>query len=114
MAKNQAFAEWCGGATESEIAQMEASSRKSFWKWFLISLIPLVGFLTVGVAAFCYNTHSFIKTRGHSDGSNLVRFIFLLWGGIIIPIIEVQLLSKSDKTGYKVLGFDKILKKQER
>lgn len=108
MAKTQAFAEWCNGATEQEIAQMREASKKSFHKWLLISLIPLVGGFFIGIALFCYNTYSFIKTRGRSNGSNLLRLFFILWGAIIIPIIEVQLLAHSEKLGYKILGFDKI------
>lgn len=108
MAKNQKFAEWCGDATESEIAQHKEAAKKSYHKWLLLSLIPFVGQFTVGIAIFCYNTYTFINTRGRSEGSNLWRFILLCWGGILMPLIEVQLLAKSDKMGNKVLGFDKI------
>ena len=108
MAKTQEFAEWCGDATEKEIAEMKAVSRKNFMKWLLISLIPFVGFFTMGCAIFCYNTTSFISTRGHGQGSNLLRIVLLLLGGIIIPIIVVQILAHSNKLGDKVVGFDKL------
>lgn len=108
MARNATFAEWAGDATELEISQMKEAANKSFWKWLAISLIPIVNIFTIGIAIFCYNTSSFIKTRGRTNGSNILRFILMCWGGIIPPIIVVQLLAHSDSLGNKVLGFNKI------
>ena len=104
----QSWAEWSDGCTEEDIIAMQKKSSKSFWKWLAISLIPLVGFFTIGFAIFCYNTHAYVKSRGNSNGNNLVRFILMIWGLIIIPIIEVNVLAKNVKSGNKILGFDKL------
>ena len=101
------FIEWVGGpdTTEAEVEALEKTTRKSFWKWILISLIPMVGFFTIGCAIFCYNNLEYIRTRGRNNGNNFIRFLLMHWGLIIIPIIEVGIFSKFDKLGASVLGW---------
>ena len=99
------FEEWTGGASDQEVREMIAQVRKSFWKWLLISLIPVVGQFTIGCAVFCYNNLSFLKSRGRSMGNNLVRLVMMLWGFLILPIIVVQACAKIESLGNKVLGW---------
>lgn len=108
MARNTAFEEWTGGATEAQIRQMKESASKRYWILLLISLIPIVNTFTMGFCIFCYNNLSLIKSRGRSNGSDIWRFILLVYGLIIIPIIVVQLCAHIDSLGLKVLGWDKI------
>lgn len=104
----QSWEEWSDGCTEEDIIAMKKASSKNFWKWLAISLIPVIGFFTIGFALFCYNTNVYVKSRGRSNGSNLLRLIFLIWGLFLIAIIEVNVLAKSVKAGNKILGFDKL------
>ena len=108
MRRTEEFDDWCDGASDEELDELEARARKSFWKWFLISLIPFVSFITVGCAIFCYNNLSYIKSIGRNQGSNIVRGILILWGAIILPLIVVNILAKADKLGNKVLGWNDI------
>ncbi len=104
------FIEWMGGegsetATEETVEALEQITRKSFWKWFLISLIPGISVFTIGFAIFCYNNLSYIKTRGRSQGSVLFRWLMLLWGFLIIPLLEVRICTKSQGFANKILGW---------
>lgn len=103
------FIEWMGGpdTTEAEVEALEKKTRKAFWKWLLISLIPVVGQFTIGLAIFCYNNLGYIESRGRNNGNDFIRFIMMCWGLFIIPIIEVQVLAKADKLGNSVLGWNK-------
>lgn len=102
----QSFSQWAGDATEEDLAEMKKLATKKFWIWLAISLIPIVNWVTMGNAIFCYNTVSYIKSRGRSNGSNLLRFILMLYALIIPPIIIVNVLSRSQKMGEKVLGWN--------
>ena len=104
MAKIRSFEEWTGGASEQEIKQMIETVRGRFWVFFLISLIPFVNFITMGCAIFCYNNLSLLKTRGRSQGNDLLRFILVLYGFIIPPIIVVQACAHITPLGSAVLG----------
>lgn len=101
----QSFSQWAGGATEEDLAEMQRLATKKFWIWLAISLIPIVNWVTMGNAIFCYNTLSYIKSRGRSNGIGLLRLILMIYAFIIPPIIVVQLLSKSQKLGEKILGW---------
>lgn len=103
------FIDWVGGpdTTEAEVEELEKKTRKAFWKWLLISLIPVIGQFTIGLAIFCYNNLGYIESRGRNNGNNILRFIMMCWGLIIIPIVEVFVLSKADKLGSLVLGWNK-------
>ncbi len=107
MAKKRTaeFDEWCDGASDEDLDAMAKATSKKFWIWFLISLIPVVNFVTMGFAIFCYNNLSYIKSRGRSNGSNLLRFILMLYALYIPPIIVVNICSKNDKLGSSVLGW---------
>ena len=104
MAKIKSFEEWTGGASEQEIRQMIATVRGRFWVFLLISLIPIVNFITMGCAIFCYNNLSILKSRGRSQGSDMLRFILVLYGCIIPPIIVVQACAHINSLGSSVLG----------
>lgn len=108
MARNTTFEEWTGGATEAQIKKMKESASKRYWILLLISLIPFVNIFTMGFCIFCYNNLSMIKTRGRSNGSDIWRFILIVYGLIIFPIIIVQLCAHIDSLALKVLGWDKI------
>lgn len=102
------FSEWRGGATEAELNEMKKVASKKFWIYLLISLIPIVNWVTMGMAIFCYNNVNYIKSRGRHTGSNLIRFILMSYAFLLPPIIVVNILSKADKAGNKVLGWDKL------
>lgn len=105
MARNQSFYEWTRGATEAEIQEMKAKVSKRFKIFLLISLIPIVNLITMGCAIFCYNNLSLLKTRGRSNGSDIFRFILMVWAAILPPIIVVQACAHIDSLGAKVLGW---------
>lgn len=48
MARNVAFEEWTGGATEAELRELKAVTSKRFKMFLLISLIPFVNWITMG------------------------------------------------------------------
>ena len=99
------FEEWTGGMSEQEVVELTAKTKKRYFFWLLISLIPLVGQFTIGFAIFCYNNYAYLNSRGRSDGNGLWRLIMLIWGVFIIPIIEVQACSRIESLGNKVLGW---------
>lgn len=105
MARNVAFEEWTGGATEAELRELKAVTSKRFKMFLLISLIPFVNWITMGCAIFCYNNLSLLKSRGYNTGSNILRWILMLYAFIIPPIIVVQACAHIDALGMKVLGW---------
>lgn len=90
--------------TEADVKSMIAHLNKRFWMFMLLSLIPGVGIITAGCAVYCFNNANWWKSHGNTTGNNIVRFVIMLFGGIIPPIIEVWLFSKIDALGNKVLG----------
>ena len=100
------FYEWTGGASEEEIEALIQITKKSYMKWLLISLIPIINIFTMGNAIFCYNNLSYLKSRGRSNGNGLWRLILLVYGLFIPPLIGVQLCSRFEKLGNKVLGWN--------
>lgn len=104
MAGTKEFEEWTGGASESEIVEMEKIVKKRFWIFLVLGIIPPLNFIFMGFAVFCYNNLSYIRSRGRNQGSDGLRFLMMLWGLIIIPVIEVQLCSKIEKLGTAILG----------
>lgn len=111
MAKRRTveFDDWCGGASEEEVKELIKVTRKKFFMWLLISLIPGVSIFTMGFAIFCYNNLKILEARdlNGTNGlfTNLFRLIMLIYGLFIIPIIEVQLCAKIDSLGTKILGW---------
>lgn len=97
------FSEWTGNATEEEIQQYIAIVNKRFKIFLLISLIPIVNWVTMGLAIFCYNNLSVLKSHGNSNGSGVLRFILMLYALFIPPIIVVQLCARIGSLGNKVL-----------
>ena len=102
------FDEWSDYATDEELEVLQDAARKKMWKWILLSLIPILNIFLIGCAIFAYNNYHFIKSRGESMGNDTVRGIMLLWGLFLIPLIVLKILSKWNKLGDKVLGWDKI------
>lgn len=99
------FQEWTGGASEEEIAALKKVTEKKFKFWLLISLIPVLNWITMGFAIFCYNNLSIIKSRGRSNGNDLFRLILMIYALFIPPIFIVNLCAKFEKLGTKVLGW---------
>ena len=97
--------EWIETVSDEERRALMAKTRKRFWIFLLISLIPYVNFFTMGFAVFCYNNLNFLKTRGRSTGNNGVRALMMIYGFIIPPIIVVTLCNKIEKLGAKILGW---------
>lgn len=105
MAKKISFEQWCNGASEAEIQELERITSKRFKKFILISLIPVVNFITMGCAIFCYNNLCYIRSRGRNNGSDIIRFIYALYALIIPPFIVVQACTHISSLGDKVLGW---------
>lgn len=101
---NFSFSEWTGGASEEEVKTMIKKVRIRFYIFLVLGLIPVLNFIFMGLAIFCYNNLSILKSRGRSNGSDFLRGLMILYGFIIFPIIEVQILSKVNKLGSLVLG----------
>lgn len=106
MKNNISFEEWSGGASPAELIELKDRAKKRMVIYLLLSLIPFVNIVTVGLAIFCYNNISYIDTRGRSNGNDLLRFILMVWGFLIPPIIVVSICSGSDSLGNKVLGWN--------
>ena len=97
--------EWIETVSDEERRALIAKTKKRFWIFLLISLIPYVNFFTMGFAIFCYNNLNFLKTRGRSTGSNGVRFLLMLYAFILPPLIGFTLCNKIEKLGTKILGW---------
>ena len=69
--------EWIENVSDEERRALVAKTKKRFWIFLLISLIPYVNFFTMGFAVFCYNNLNFLKTRGRSTGNNGVRALMM-------------------------------------
>ncbi len=99
------FYEWSGGASEEELDEMVETVKKRYHLFLLISLIPIVNWVTMGLCIFCYNNLAILKSRGRNTGNGLWRLILLVYGLIIFPLLIIQLCAKIDSLGNKVLGF---------
>ena len=97
--------EWIKILSDSERRKLMAIVKKRFFIFLLISIIPVVNFVTMGMAIFCYNEWSWLRSRGRNTGSNLLRFVLMCWAYIIPPIIVVTLCSKIESLGSKIVGF---------
>ena len=60
----------------------------------------------MGCAIFCYNNLSLLKSRGRSNGSNLVRLVLMIYAFFIPPIIVVQACARINALGMKVLDWN--------
>ncbi len=101
----QEFYEWSGGASQEELDEMIETVKKRYHMFLLISLIPIVNWVTMGLCIFCYNNLSILKSHGRSTGIGLWRLILLIYGLFIFPLLVIQLCAKNDSLGTKVLGF---------
>lgn len=102
--KNFSFYEWSGGASEEEINSLIKKVRIRFWIFLVLGLIPYLNLIFMGLAIFCFNNLNILKTRGRSNGSDLLRVLMLLYGLFIFPIAEVWLCSKIRPLGTLVSG----------
>lgn len=99
------FSQWTGGANEQELRAMTTKLRIRFWVFLALSLIPGLNVLLMGCTIFSYNNLVYLKSRGRRTGSNLLRFLMLLYGFIIVPLIMVRVFVRFDKLGSKILGW---------
>lgn len=108
MAKKRTaeFEKWCDGVDDETLDELYKAAKKQYHKWLLISLIPVINWVTMGKAIFCYNNICYIKSRGRTTGNSLWRFLLLLWGLYIFPLYVVKRLANNDKRGNKVLGWE--------
>ena len=104
MQDYESLEEWLQNAPDHERRALMKKIKKRFIIFLLISIIPLVNFITMGLAIFCYNTWSYVKSRGRNTGSGLVRLFLMLYAYILPPIIVVTLCSKIRSLGSKVTG----------
>ena len=105
MDEKVTLAEWVKDAPQEELNELIEKTKKRFWIFFLISLIPYVNFITMGFTIFCYNNWCFLKSRGARTGNQYIVLLLMLWGFFIPPLIGVWLCSKSEKLGSKILGW---------
>ena len=80
-------------------------TKKSYIKWLIISIIPVVNFVTMGFAIFCYNNLCYLKSGGKSRGNNAWRFILMVWALYIPPQIVIKICSSNEKFSKKILGW---------
>lgn len=99
------FSAWTGGANEQEIRVMTTKLRIRFWLFLGLSLIPFLNVLLMGCTIFCYNNLVYLKSRGRRTGSDILRFLMMLYGFIIVPLIMVKVFTKFDKLGRIVVGW---------
>lgn len=93
------------GGQQQAIKNAIEQTQKSFTKWLLISLIPIVNWVTMGFAVFCYNNLCYLKSGGKSTGSKALRFIMMLWAFYLPPQIVIKIVSKNEKSSKKILGW---------
>lgn len=105
MENEVSMEEWVQELPDSERRELMAKAKKRFWMFCLIGLIPYVSFVMMGFAIYCYNTYNYLKTRGRNTGRNEIRLLLLLWGMFLLPIIIVNVCSKNEKLGDKILGW---------
>ena len=86
---------WCG----IRIARV----KKRYRMFLLISIIPVVNWITMGCALYCYNNLCYLKSRGRYEGNNIFRFILMVYAYIIPPIIIVQLAARINSLGDRIL-----------
>lgn len=103
MKKVQSFDEWTGGLTEEELIEVVARVKKRYRMFLLISIIPVVNWITMGCALYCYNNLCYLKSRGRYEGNNIFRFILMVYAYIIPPIIIVQLAARINSLGDRIL-----------
>lgn len=99
------FEEWSGGASDEELEELKKQTKKRYHMFLLISIIPIVNWITMGMAIFCYNNYNIIKSRGYSSGNGIWRLILLIYSFIIIPLIVINICAKFPKAGNAVLGW---------
>ncbi len=99
------FDKWSSGVSEDIIEDLISITKKQYYKWLLLSLIPIINWFTMGKAIYCYNNINYMKSRGHSTGSILWRLVLVIWGLIIFPFILVMILSNNEKRGNIALGW---------
>lgn len=93
------------GGQEATIKKAIALAEKNFKKWLLISLIPVVNFVTMGFAIFCYNNLNYLKSNGKTTGNGFLRFLMMLYALFLPPIIVVDLCCKNENLQKSVLGW---------
>lgn len=80
--------------------------KKIFMKWFLLSFIPIVNWITTGIAYYCYVQYVYLKKRGREH--NIYTFYFLIlnilsiYSLIIFPIISYKTCENNDKIALKI------------
>jgi len=121
------FDEWVGGASDEEIEIMISNVRKrkyiflGVWAialvvtlicltisgdnpgWVLALALILLG-IPAGCSCFCNNNLRILKRRKFG-GAPIDVYVYLIIGLFIVPIIVVQLASKIDSLGAKILGY---------
>ena len=71
----------------------------------IIGICGLASAICASLVVWCINNIRMVKTDGRKGGGGLLWILFLLLGGIIIPIIIVWILRKvAPKLGYKAIG----------
>ena len=117
------FDEWVDGASEETVEEMikTVKKRKNIYSliwlaativtavcWFGVSESPeffiliLMG-IPMGLILFCRNNLVQLKTRGNKKPGAISTWIYLILGGVLMPILLVLIASKTS-LGSKILG----------
>ena len=99
------FEEWSGGADDETLYELYDAANRKYKMFLLISLIPIVNWITMGCAIFAYNNKCFIKSRGRSTGNGLWRLILMVYAFIIPPLLVVKACASIEALGNAVLGW---------
>ena len=108
MSQDVSSVEWIRELPEEECRELIAKTRKRFFIFLLISIIPIVNFVTMGCAIFCYNNWYLLKTRGRStgyEGSTFLRLFLVIYAYIVPLLMVLNLCVKNESIGSKVLGW---------
>ena len=96
------------GGEEKALQEAIILAEKNFKKWLLISIIPIVNFVTMGFAIFCYNNLCYLKSNGKSRGNGFLRFLMMLYALYIPPVIVVRICCSNEKLQKKILGWENL------
>lgn len=64
----------------------------------------LASAICASLVVWCINNIRFFESRGAKQGGGLLWILFIILGGIILPIIIVWILRKAENLGLKALG----------
>ena len=67
-------------------------------------ICSLASAICASLVVWCINNIRAVESRFTKQGGGLLWLLFIILGGIILPIIIVWILRKAEKLGFKAMG----------